>query len=439
MSNRPKSEKLFSEAKEHLVGGVNSPVRAYRDYDFAPPFIARALGSRIWDVDGNEYIDYVGSWGPAILGHAHPKVVEAIRAAAEKGATYGAPTGQETELARLVKEAFSSIELVRFVSSGTEAAMSAIRVARGFTGRDKIIKFAGCYHGHADHLLVKAGSGAASHGAPDSAGVPEDFARHTLIAEYNDISSVEKLFDKYASDIAAIIVEPVAGNMGCVPPKDGFLKNLREICDKHKALLIFDEVITGFRVAFGGAQELYGIKPDLTCLGKILGGGLPMGAYGGRKDIMVKLSPIGPVYQAGTLSGNPLAVAAGIAALHTLAGRFPKDNTRGVSPGKPSRTDSGQQPAVCGTVYDKLEATTKQLTTGMGEILAKHQIPHTISRVGSMFSIFFEKREDFDNYFIHMLDNGVYFAPSPFESAFVSLAHTEADIQETLEVLNDLC
>jgi len=318
MKSRSESEKFYKNAKEHLVGGVNSPVRAYRDYEFAPPFIVRAKGSHLWDADNNEYIDYVGSWGPMILGHARPEVVQAIKETAENGTSYGAPTERETDLAELVKTAFPSIDLIRFVNSGTEATMSAIRVARGYTGRDKIIKFNGCYHGHSDQLLVKAGSGAATFSEPDSAGVPKDFAKHTLVAEYNDLSSVENLLENNRAEIAAIIVEPIAGNMGCVPPDPGFLEGLREICNKEGIVLIFDEVITGFRVAFGGAQELYKIEPDLTCLGKILGGGLPMGAYGGKKEIMEMVSPLGPVYQAGTLSGNPLAVAAGLATLRLL-------------------------------------------------------------------------------------------------------------------------
>ena len=312
------SEKLFQEARDHLAGGVNSPVRSYRDFHFAPPFIAHAKGSHITDVDKNDYIDYVGSFGPMILGHAYPAVVSAIQETAEQGLSFGAPTERETDLARIVKEAFPSIDLLRFVSSGTEATMSAIRVARGYTGRDKIVKFNGCYHGHSDNLLVKAGSGAMSMGIPDSEGVPEDFAKHTLVAEYNDLVSVERLVANFKEKIAAIIVEPIAGNMGTIPPLPGFLEGLRSICDQNDIVLIFDEVITGFRVAFGGAQELYGVKADITCLGKILGGGLPIGAYGGNRAIMENLSPIGLVYQAGTLSGNPLSVEAGMATLKFL-------------------------------------------------------------------------------------------------------------------------
>lgn len=408
------SEKYFLEAKKILAGGVNSPVRAYRGFAFAPPYIARAKGSRIWDVDGNEYIDYVGSWGPMILGHADPDVVAVICAAAEKGTSYGAPTEAETKLAELVKEAFPSIDLVRFVSSGTEAAMSAIRLARGFTGKDKIIKFEGCYHGHADYLLVKAGSGLLTHGTPDSKGVPADFTKHTLIAKYNDLESVKALVKKYSAETAAIIVEPVAGNMGCVPPEDGFLKGLRDICDRHDIILIFDEVITGFRVAFGGAQELYGIRADLTCLGKILGGGLPVGAYGGKRAIMEHLSPLGGVYQAGTLSGNPLATAAGIATLQRL---------------KPEAGGRKQD------IYSKLDHMTADLTDGLSKILFEKDIKHEIYRVGSMFSIFFENSDDFNRYFIHMLNSGVYFAPSRFESAFVSAAHTEEDVNRTIDIL----
>lgn len=416
-----KSAKLFREAKNRLAGGVNSPVRAYRDFDFPPPFIKRAAGSRLWDADGNEYVDYVGSWGPMILGHAHPSVVEAVKMAAEHGTSYGAPTEGETELAELVKRAFPSIDLLRFVNSGTEAVMSSVRLARAYTGRPKIIKFNGCYHGHADHLLVKAGSGAASMGIPDSEGVPAEFAVHTLVAEYNDIDSVKTLIENYSNSIAAIIVEPVAANMGCVPPKVGFLQDIRSMCDKNNILLIFDEVVTGFRLAFGGAQEFYKISADLTCLGKILGGGLPMGAYGGRKDIMEMISPMGPVYQAGTLSGNPLAVAAGIATLKEL-------NLN---------------------LYSSLEKTAEILVGQMQKIFFEKDIPVTINRVGSLFSAFFSagpvssysdvkkcNQTVFKKYFKHMLNEGIYFAPSQYEAAFISTAHCNSDIEKTIDALS---
>lgn len=424
MRTTTESERLFVEAKKHLVGGVNSPVRAYRDYDFAPPFIDHAEGAYLWDVDGNKYIDFVGSWGPLILGHAHPQILEAINAAARKGTSFGAPTEAEIRLGSMVKDAFPSMDLVRFVNSGTEATMSAIRLARGFTGRDKIIKFNGCYHGHSDFLLVKAGSGAASFAAPDSAGVPADFAKHTLIAEYNDSDGVRELIGSHGDEVAAIIVEPIAANMGCVPPRPEFLKNLREICNAHGIVLIFDEVVTGFRVAYGGAQELYGVTPDLTCLGKIIGGGLPMGAYGGRKEIMEKVSPLGTVYQAGTLSGNPLCVASGIAMLELLKNE--------------------------GT-YASLGDAAERLTKGLSGALTQKDIPHRINRVGSMFSIFFTAREvhsfedasaadrtQFDTYFKHLLANGIYIAPSPFETSFVNLAHTSADLDAAIEVTRSL-
>lgn len=418
-----RSKQLFDEARLHIPGGVDSPVRAYRGFDLPPPFISRALGAYLWDVDGNKFIDYVGSWGPMILGHAHSDVIEAIKKAADNGTSFGAPTENETVLAQLVKRAFPSIELVRLVSSGTEAVMSAIRVARGFTGKSKIIKFNGCYHGHADHLLVKAGSGAASLSIPDSSGVPDDFARHTLVSEYNDIDGVRNLVKENSGDIAAIIVEPVAGNMGCVPPKNDFLMGLRRLCDENKIILIFDEVITGFRVSFGGVQELYGISADLTCLGKILGGGLPLAAYGGRKDIMSMVAPLGPVYQAGTLSGNPVAVAAGIATLSIL-----RQND----------------------VYRELEKKSKSLVDGIDSILRKKDVPYSVNRVGSMFTVFFLPGEVssfidaatgdinvFKKYFIHMLENGIYLAPSPFECAFVSLAHSDEDVERTLDVLKN--
>jgi len=401
-----------------MPGGVNSPVRAFRGVGGTPVFFRRGEGSRIEDVDGNVYIDYVGSWGPLILGHAHPAILEAVRDALARGTSFGAPTAAEVEMARLLVEAVPSLEKVRLVNSGTEATMSAIRVARGFTGRAKIIKIAGCYHGHGDYLLVRAGSGATTFGVPDSAGVPEDFVRHTVVVPYNDPEAVERAAVEHAGEIACLIVEPVAGNMGLVPPEPGYLPALREITRKHGILLLFDEVMTGFRVAYGGAQTRYGVLPDLTCLGKIVGGGLPMGAYGGRADIMATVAPEGPVYQAGTLSGNPLATAAGIAMLHAL-----------------------RQPGV----YERLEATGAQLEAGFREALRSAGVTGHVTRVGSMLGLFFAeppvrnyddaKRSDTQRYaaFFHgLLRRGIYFPPSQFETFFVSLAHTDADIQATL-------
>lgn len=413
------SQKLFDEACRHLVGGVNSPVRAFKSVGGTPPFIVRGKGSRLWDADGNEFVDYVCSWGAAILGHAPATVLQAIHTAMKEGLSFGAPTAKEIELAKLVKKAFPSIELVRLVSSGTEAVMSAIRVARGFTKRSKIIKFDGCYHGHADHLLVKAGSGAATLGIPDSAGVPDDFARHTLVARYNDLDSVRNLFAKNKKEVSCVIVEPVTANIGCIPPAIGFLEGLRAITREEGVLLIFDEVITGFRVAFGGAQELYGVTPDLTTLGKIIGGGLPVGAYGGRKEIMEQVAPLGPVYQAGTLSGNPVAMAAGIATLSVLESR---------------------------KVYSSLEGLAVQLETGLKELFKKKKIPAVINRVGSIFSFFFSEKpvidadsarrsdsEKFKKIFHALLEEGIYLAPSPFEAGFISTAHSTEDINRTLE------
>lgn len=413
------SEKLFHEAKKHLVGGVNSPVRAYQSVGGTPPFIVRAKGAFVTDADGNTYLDYVGSWGPAILGHAEPRILNSLNQAMKNGLSFGAPTPKEIDLARKVKDAFPSVELLRFVNSGTEATMSAIRVARGFTGRDKIIKFNGCYHGHADTLLVKAGSGAATCGTPDSAGVPQSFAEHTLIAEFNDWDSVQKLFENFKNRIAAVIVEPVVGNMGCIPPQNGFLKWLRQICEEHSAVLIFDEVMTGFRVAYGGAQSLYDVKPDLTCFGKIIGGGLPVGAYGGKKEIMACVAPLGPVYQAGTLSGNPLAMAVGCETLDQLSKKG---------------------------VYEKLENLGFELQNGFCEVARQKNIPLQFNRVGSLFSFFFSDtpvtnaqtaqkadKEKFKKVFHHFLQNGIYFAPSPFEAGFLSLAHAPEDITKTVE------
>jgi len=414
-----KSEKLFAQAQQYIPGGVNSPVRSFRAVGGTPPFIAKGSGAHIWDEDSNEYIDYLGSWGPLVLGHAHPAVVDALKTAAAGGTSFGAPVAQEVELAQLVCEAIPSIGMIRLVNSGTEACMSAIRLARAHTGRDKIIKFAGCYHGHADGLLVKAGSGAMTHGVPTSAGVPESYASETLVADYNDLSSVEEAFAGFPEGIAAIIVEPVAGNMGVVPPAPGFLESLRSITEKHGSLLIFDEVITGFRLGVGGAQGRFGITPDLTTLGKIIGGGLPVGAYGGRKEIMELVAPLGPMYQAGTLSGNPLAVAAGLATLREVS-----------RPG----------------VYDKLDAMTVRLTKGLTDVFARKGVPSSINRVGSMFTGFFNggpvdslaqvEKSDVPGHgrFFHaMLENGVYMAPSQFEAGFVSLAHTDEDIDRTIK------
>ncbi|MDP2600695.1 MAG: glutamate-1-semialdehyde 2,1-aminomutase [Deltaproteobacteria bacterium] len=401
------SSKLFEEALALFPGGVNSPVRAFGAVGGTPPFIAKAQGPKIWDVDGNEYIDYVGSWGPAILGHAHPKVVAAVQKATANGFSFGAPTELESRLGSMVRDIFPSMEKLRFVNSGTEATMSAIRLARGATARDKIIKFEGCYHGHADFLLVKAGSGAATFGNPSSAGVPKDFAKHTLVATYNDLDSVQKLLDANKNEIACIIVEPVAGNMGCVPPKPGFLQGLKDLCQNHGALLIFDEVMTGFRVALGGAQELYNIKPDITCLGKIVGGGLPVGAYGGRKELMDQISPLGKIYQAGTLSGNPLAMTAGIETLKILVQK---------------------------EVYKKLNETSAQLTSGIQEIVKTKKRKAKIGAVGSMWTLFFDNGEEFKRFFHAALEKGIYLPPSQFESAFVSLAHQNKEIDHTLSV-----
>ena len=413
-----RSRQLFEEAARYFPGGVNSPVRAFRAVGGEPFFVARASGSRITDVDGRTYIDYVGSWGPMILGHAHPRVVAAIQKAAEAGTSYGAPTEMETRLARLVQAAFPSLERMRFVSSGTEACMSALRVARGFTGRNGIVKFEGGYHGHGDSLLVKAGSGGLTFGVPDSLGVPGELARHTLTLPYNDLEAVRALFGARGPEIAGIIVEPVAGNMGVVPPRPGFLEGLREVTRRHGALLILDEVITGFRVAHGGAQELYGITPDLTCLGKIVGGGLPVAVYGGRADIMEMVAPLGSIYQAGTLSGNPLAMAAGAETLTLLQ-----------APG----------------VYAELEAKGARLAHGLAEAAAACRVPAQVNRVGSMLTAFFTAgpvddyasvtRADanlYGSFFRAMLDRGVSLAPSQFEAAFVSLAHTAEDLDATI-------
>jgi glutamate-1-semialdehyde 2,1-aminomutase len=413
--NHSRSEELFARSQRLLPGGVNSPVRSFGAVGGTPPFISRGEGARIWDVDGNSYLDFVGSWGPLVLGHAHPAVVEAVRKAAGDGTSFGATTEVELELAEMIVAAMPSIRMLRLVSSGTEATMSAIRMARAFTGRPKILKFNGNYHGHSDGLLVKAGSGALTHGVPTSAGVPESFATETLVGEYNDLDSVKELLETHANQVAAIIVEPLAANMGVVPPAPGFLAGLRRLADDNGALLIFDEVISGFRVAYGGAQALYGVTPDLTCLGKIIGGGLPVGAYGGREDVMRMVAPLGPAYQAGTLSGNPLAVSAGIACLTTL--REPD-------------------------TYERLESLGSAMEAGLRAAADATGTPLTVNRVGSALTGFFTDEpvttwseaadsdtERFGSYFNAMLERGVYLAPSQFEAAFVSLAHTAEDIE----------
>lgn len=413
-----RSEALFARARQVMPGGVSSPVRAFKAVGGHPLFITRGEGAYVFDADGNRFIDYVGSWGPLIFGHAHSEVVAAVIEATRNGTSYGAPTEAEILLAELVIEAVPSIEMVRFVNSGTEATMSALRVARAFTRRSKIVKFSGGYHGHADMLLVAAGSGALTLGVPDSPGVPAEATAHTLVAPYNDIAAVRELFARYPDDIAAVIVEPVAGNMGCVPPVEGFLSGLRAVTQEHGALLILDEVMTGFRVAHGGAQALYGIKPDLTCLGKIVGGGLPAAAYGGRRDIMAMVAPSGPVYQAGTLSGNPLAMAAGAAQLRLLR-----------TPG----------------VYEQLDALAGKLCDGIGKAASENGVAVYQTRVGSMFTTFFTsgpvvdeasaKQSDtsaFATFFRAMLDQGIYLAPSQFEAGFLSLAHSEVDIEQTI-------
>ena len=418
--NTGNSQKLFERAKARIPGGVNSPVRAFRSVGGNPLFIQSAAGARLRDVDGNEYIDYVGSWGPMILGHAHPRVLEAIRRAAAHGTSFGAPTELEVRMAELIARMVPSIEVVRMVNSGTEATMSALRVARAFTGREKIVKFEGCYHGHADPFLIKAGSGAMTLSVPDSPGVPAAVAAGTLSAEFNNLRSLEALVEGHRGAIAAVIVEPVVGNMGCVPPDPGFLHGVRSICTREGIVLIFDEVMTGFRLAPGGAQELYGIRPDLTTLGKIIGGGLPVGAYGGRRDIMAMVAPSGPVYQAGTLSGNPLAMAAGYETLTML------------------NEDPG--------FYGRLESLSASLSAGIQEIIDRNGFPITQNRVGSMSTLFFAPTpvrdyatalgadtKRFGVYFREMLARGIYLAPSQFEAGFVSIAHTAADIDATVE------
>ncbi len=418
-SDEPKSVQLFARAQKTIPGGVNSPVRAFKGVGGTPRFIARAAGAHIYDADGREYVDYVGSWGPMILGHQHPAVVEAIRQQAEVGVSYGAPTELEIEMAELLCSRVPGLEQVRLCNSGTEATMSALRLARACTRRDAIIKFEGCYHGHSDSLLVKAGSGALTLGTPSSPGVPADFARHTLTAVYNELATVESLFWAQPAGIAAIIVEPVAGNMNCVPPAAGFLQGLRALCDKFGALLILDEVMTGFRVHPGGAAARYGVRPDLVTLGKIIGGGLPVGAFGGRRDLLQQLAPVGPVYQAGTLSGNPLAMAAGLATLRLLDEKL----------------------------YAQLERTTARLLEGLRAAAQAASVPFTTTQVGSMFGLFFTAERDIGHYaqvmacdtarfarFFHaMLDAGVYLAPSAYEAGFVSAAHGERELARTLD------
>ena len=416
-----KSEVLFARAQKTIPGGVNSPVRAFKAVGGTPRFITKADGAYIWDADDNQYIDYVQSWGPMVLGHNNDKIREAVISAAQNGLSFGAPTESEIIMAEMVSSMVPSMEMVRMVNSGTEATMSAIRLARGYTGRNKLVKFEGCYHGHADSLLVKAGSGALTLGVPSSPGVPADVAQHTLTVEYNNLESVEEVFREHGDDIACIIVEPVAGNMNCIPPVEGFLEGLRKICDDHGSVLIFDEVMTGFRVAKGGAQARYNIKPDLTCLGKVIGGGMPVGAFGGRRDIIEHIAPTGPVYQAGTLSGNPVAMAAGLAALAQL-----DDDA----------------------MYEGIFAQTQALADGFKALADKHGIPMTTNVAGSMFGLFFTGIDRVTNYqqaincnqeqfrvFYHgMLDNGVYLAPASYEAGFVSKMHTADVVDKTLSI-----
>jgi glutamate-1-semialdehyde 2,1-aminomutase len=414
-----RNEELFARAQRTIPAGVNSPVRAFRSVGGTPRFFARGEGAYLWDADGKRYIDYVGSWGPAILGHAHPEVVRAVQETARNSLSFGAPTEAEIEMAEMLCTLLPSIELVRLVSSGTEATMSALRLARGHTSRSKIVKFEGCYHGHGDSLLVKAGSGALTFGQPSSAGVPPAIAGETLVLSYNDLDQVERVFKEHPSDIAGVIVEPVAGNMNLIAPKPGFLAGLRKLCDRYGAVLIFDEVMTGFRVHLRGAQGLYGVVPDLTTLGKVIGGGMPVGAFGGRREIMHKIAPLGPVYQAGTLSGNPVAVGAGLATLKAIQ-----------APG----------------FYDRLAATTRSLTDGLAAAAAKTGVAFSAQSIGGMFGIYFARevpqsyaavmscdKEAFNRFFHRMLDAGVYLAPSAFEAGFVSVAHTERDIRQTIE------
>jgi len=413
------SSELFARAQHTIPGGVNSPVRAFKSVGGEPFFVAKAEGAYLFDVDGKRYIDYIGSWGPMLLGHNNPVIRDAVIAAAANGLSFGAPCPTEVTMAEKVAELVPSMEMLRMVSSGTEATMSAIRLARGYTGRDTIVKFEGCYHGHADSLLVKAGSGALTLGVPNSPGVPADFAKYTLTCEFNNLAQIQHLFAEQGEQIACIIVEPVAGNMNCIPPEPGFLEGLRQLCDEYGSVLIFDEVMTGFRVALGGAQAYYGVTPDLTTLGKIIGGGMPVGAFGGKKAIMQHIAPLGPVYQAGTLSGNPIAMAAGLAAMQEIS--------------KPG-------------VYEALTAKTAQLLKGLAHAAAKHGIPVSFNQVGGMFGMFFTTEgrvsnfqqatrcdiEAFKRFFHLMLAQGIYLAPSAYEAGFISLAHTDEDIAETI-------
>ncbi|HKA39169.1 MAG TPA: glutamate-1-semialdehyde 2,1-aminomutase [Burkholderiales bacterium] len=418
------SQKLFQRAQRVIPGGVNSPVRAFRSVGGTPPFVQRGKGARVWDADGRAYIDYVGSWGPLVVGHRHPRVVKAAQQAAARGLSFGAPTRQEVEMAELLCRLVPSLEQVRLVSSGTEATMSALRLARGHTGRAKIIKFEGCYHGHADALLVKAGSGALTFGQPSSAGVPAETAAHTLVLDYNSESAVQRAFQREGSEIAAVIVEPVAGNMNLVAPRREFLHELRRLCTQHGSLLIFDEVMTGFRVALGGAQALYGVRPDLTTLGKVIGGGLPVGAFGGRRDVMQSIAPLGPVYQAGTLSGNPVAVAAGLATLKLVqAPRF----------------------------YDRLAAAASALCESLTRAAQEHGVPFCAANVGGMFGLYFREtppvsyaevmqcdKAAFNRFFHGMLARGIYLAPSAYEAGFVSSAHGAAEIARTIAAAKEV-
>ena len=421
--NNAKSLEAWDKSQHFIPGGVNSPVRNFSKVGGNPRFIRRGAGSKVYDIDGNQYIDYVASWGPLILGHADPRVIEAIKGTMVNGTSFGAPTTQETELAEIIVNAVPSIEKVRMVSSGTEATMSAIRLVRGYTGRDKVIKIEGCYHGHVDSLLAEAGSGVATFGLPECEGIPADFTRHTLVVPFNDANAVRRTIEAHPDQIACLILEPIMGNMGIIPPQDGYLNELREITSEHGVVLIFDEVITGFRVAYGGAQSLYGVIPDLTCLGKIIGGGMPVGAYGGKEEIMRHIAPEGDVYQAGTLSGNPLAVSAGIAALKAL-------------------TEPG--------VYEQLESRASQLADGLQDATERHAIDAFHSRVGSMLMLFFtdaevtnadgartSDTERYSRYFGELLERGVYVAPSQFEAGFVSLTHSEADIDATVRAANE--
>lgn len=415
-----RSEALFEQAQKHIPGGVNSPVRAFKGVGGTPVFFDHAQGAYVFDADGNRYIDYVGSWGPMILGHSAPEIIDAVKSRMDKGLSFGAPTEIEIEMAEEVCRLIPSMDMVRMVNSGTEATMSAIRLARGFTGRDKLVKFEGCYHGHADSLLVKAGSGALTLGVPTSPGVPASVAEHTITLNYNDCAHLRECFSEIGYDIACVIVEPVAGNMNCIPPSKEFLQTLRELCDIHGVVLIFDEVMSGFRAALGGAQEYYGITPDMTCLGKVIGGGLPVGAFGGKRRIMEHLAPLGPVYQAGTLSGNPLAMAAGLAMLKAV-----------------------QKPGF----YEQLTDRVQALLNGFADVAAKHGVPFSHNSAGSMFGIFFTELEKvssfadvaqrcdgalFNRFFHGMLAEGVYLAPSSFEAGFMSIAHTEDDIAATI-------